>query len=177
MRTLIIILFTLLLACNSPEPQSDMKQMTKTDTIPSQKVLVQIKKFIAPVTFADFEVDTFKGKKATIDYSSNPIAKRFQTVITDAYQKNNIMFGGHFIFVRWGCGTSCKSGAIVDVKDGKVYELPMATLDYSYAKDSRLLIVNPPDSTGHYEDCGYCEPELWEWNDKQKKFEQYNNDK
>jgi hypothetical protein len=35
-----------------------------------------------------------------------------------------------------------------------------------------MLIVNPSDSMGFYnENCFYCEPEIFEWNDKIKKFE------
>ncbi|HYH15090.1 MAG TPA: hypothetical protein VD794_07720 [Flavisolibacter sp.] len=177
MRPFIILLSTLLLACNSPELQHESRQVAVKDTVLSQRVTVPIKKFVAPVSFADFKVDTFNDRKAAIDYGSSPTARRFRTVITETYRNNPIMFGGHFIFVRWGCGTSCKNGALVDIRNGKVYDLPMATIDYSYEKDSRLLIVNPPDSSGHYEDCGYCEPELWVWNDKQKKFEQYSNKK
>jgi hypothetical protein len=174
MRTLVILVFSLLLACNNHDKQDNTKQTAQNETTLLSKDTVPVKHFIAPVTFTDFMVDTFKGKKAAIDYGSSPTATRFRTVITETYNRNNIMFGGHFIFVRWGCGSACKSGALVDVRNGTIYDLPTATLDYSFQKDSRLLIVNPPNATGHYEDCGYCKPELWIWNDNQKKFEQFN---
>jgi hypothetical protein len=173
MRHPIIIIFILLSACNNSVPYSQTKEAVNKDSTPSNTVTVPIKKFDAPVGFQDYSVDTFKGEKSLINYGSNLTARRFKKVITQTYNDSGVMFGGHFSFVRWGCGTSCINGAIVDLRDGKVYDLPGATVDYSFRKDSRLLLVNPPDASGYYEDCGYCEPELWVWNDTRKEFEPY----
>jgi hypothetical protein len=54
--------------------------------------------------------------------------------------------------------------------DGNVYEGFIAPLGFDYRKDSRMMIVNPPDSSGFYYDCNYCHPEIWIWNEDLKKF-------
>lgn len=64
-------------------------------------------------------------KKAELNYSSNPIAKTFKTRITEGYRSGKIDFAGHFITILWGCGTSCISGVMVDVRDGNIYDLPI----------------------------------------------------
>lgn len=81
-------------------------------------------------------------------------------------------FGGHYCFVEWGCGSPCQTSALVDLKTGVVYDGVDAALGYEFRKDSRMLIVNPPDSTGFYLNCPYCEPLIYVWNEKSKKFEQ-----
>ncbi|MGN6215112.1 hypothetical protein [Parafilimonas sp.] len=81
-------------------------------------------------------------------------------------------FGGHYCFVWWGCGSPCKASAIIDLENGKVYDGPASALGYDFKKNSTMIMINPADSTGFYNDCAYCHPEIWLWNEKQKKFEQ-----
>lgn len=125
------------------------------------------------IRFSDFKVDTLKNaKKAPIQYSSNPTARQFRTVITFIYRNEGLNFAGHYCFVQWGCGSPCQESALVDLNTGIVYDGVGASLGYDYREDSRMLIVNPPDSTGFYLNCPYCEPFIYVWNDKTKKFEE-----
>ena len=64
-------------------------------------------------------------KKAPLDFKSNTTAKLFKTTISETYKKAKIDFATYYISVIWGCGTGCINGAIVDVRDGKVYNLPL----------------------------------------------------
>jgi len=79
-------------------------------------------------------------------------------------------FGGHYCFVWWGCGSPCKASAIIDLENGKVYDGPASALGYDFKKNSTMIMINPADSTGFYNDCAYCHPEIWLWNEKQKKL-------
>lgn len=70
---------------------------------------------------------TFKFyNKASIDFKSNAIAQKFKSRITSDYilakQPN---FASIFVTSIWGCGTGCVNGAMVDTRDGRVYELPI----------------------------------------------------
>ncbi|MBC3539395.1 hypothetical protein ACFSC6_17890 [Rufibacter sediminis] len=130
-------------------------------------------KFEPFIGFSDFKVDAvYEGKHVPLDYKSNPIAKEFKTIITETYNKEGVNFGGHYTFVKWGCGSACQSSAIVDVRTGKVYEGPGAAQGYSFEKDSRMLLVNPPEDNGFFADCAYCHPEIYIWNEQTKAFEQ-----
>jgi hypothetical protein len=63
--------------------------------------------------------------KATINYQSNPKAKLFRTRITEGYNLEKTDFAGSYITIIWGCGTGCIDGVMVDIRDGKVYDLPL----------------------------------------------------
>lgn len=152
--------------------ESDYVKIYGDSTIDESKISYTERKFEPYVTFSHFPASsTFSGQAAPLDYESNRRAKRFETVITSAYEDHEIDFGGYYVFTRWGCGSSCQQSVLVDLRDGHVYDGPPASLGYEYQFDSRLLIVNPPDSTGFIADCPYCLPKLWIWNEEIKKFE------
>jgi len=164
----LLIFFSCRSETNNAVVTSPIKpQIARVDTIPR-------KKFDLPIEYNNYIVDTFAGKRASINYDSSPTARRFRSAINGSIEKSGMNFAGHYNLARWGCGTSCINGAITDLKTGKVYDIPVASLDYEFRNDRRLLVVNPPDSTGYYDYCSYCEPELWVWNEKVKKFEKLN---
>lgn len=101
--------------------------------------------------FEDYSVkDLFKGKPAKIDFRNNRQAWHFRTVIREGTSKGS-NFAGHFTLVYWGCGTSCQEYAIVNLKNGKVNMpsglLGLASYGFIYKLNSRLLIIDPIDST------------------------------
>lgn len=172
-RLLFIVTLLITFSCRSKETNNavvavpDKLTIGKVDTVRREK-------FNAPIQYDKFSVDTFTGKRAGVNYSSNKTAQRFRSAIDWSIDTFGINFAGHYNLARWGCGTSCISGAITDLKIGNVYDLPPATLDYEFQADSRLLVINPPDSSGYYDYCSYCEPELWVWNENKKTFEKLN---
>ena len=113
--------------------------------------------------FEDFRTaEVFKGQPTTVDIKS-ALQKRFQTEIREqsALPAN---FDGHFRIAEWGCGTSCGSMAIIDLKTGKVYDGPFSVLDYGeqyryeggsddleYRVSSRLLIAR---GCPEFKNCG-----------------------
>ena len=138
----------------------------------TKKIYSILIKFEPYISFDDYKVDTlFSGNKAKIDYASHPIAREYKTMITYAYNKESMNFAGHYCFATWGCGCPCQGSAIVDLYDGKVYIGVDASLGYDFHKDSKMVIVNPTDSTGYYNGlCPYCKPLIYIWNEKSKKF-------
>jgi len=127
-------------------------------------------KFEPFIGFSDFKVDIEKAE-AKIDLNSNELGKEFRTAIRTDYENPNSLFAGHYSFSYWGCGSPCQMSVIVDRKTGKIYDSPTASRGYEYRKDSRMLIVNPPDSLGYYDNCSYCKPEIYILNEITKKFE------
>jgi hypothetical protein len=172
-RLLFIVAFIVFFSCHSKEANNNAFAVRDTPNI-SKVDTVRREKFSKPIQFDKYRVDTFSGKLTAIDYSSNKTARRFRSAINWSIDQYGMNFAGHYNLARWGCGTSCQSGAITDLKTGGVYDIPTASLDYEFRKDSRLIVVNPPDSTGYYDYCSYCEPELWIWNANKKKFEKLN---
>ena len=135
-----------------------------------QHVLIKFEPFIY---FSDFRAGSvFKGQKALIDYKSNVTAREFRTRITEGYKQDGLNFAGHYSFVFWGCGSGCQSSAIVDLITGKVYDGPVASSLFEFKKNSRMVIVNPPESSGFYYDAPGYKPEIWIWDERLKKFMQ-----
>jgi hypothetical protein len=80
----------------------------------------------------------------------HPQDRKFRTVIREGAAKGP-NFAGHYTIVSWGCGGGCVSMAIVDSRDGTVFQPPFAALSVAtmpvevepltFKLDSRLLIV------------------------------------
>lgn len=170
-KLLSIFVFLIFTSCQLNEPGNI------TPTIPKQEspkvTKVRKIKFVTSIAYEEYGVDTFSGKWASVNFSSNITARRFRSAIKRAIFSSGVNFAGHYNLARWGCGTSCQMGAITDLKTGRVYDLPSASGDYAFKKNSKLLVVNPPDSSSYYDDCSYCIPELWLWKEYEKKFERF----
>lgn len=127
-------------------------------------------KFEPYVSFDDFLVDSVEAGKKPLDFSTNKEAYQFRTRIRDAYNTNTANFAGHYTFVSWGCGSPCQQAAIVDRRTGYIYNAPAAALGYDFRVNSKMLIVNVPDSLGFYVDCIYCKPQIYVLDEDRKSF-------
>jgi len=129
--------------------------------------------------FKQYPAYLFKGRKAKPMLKSNPVGEMFGTIITHTYysksdiigwrESTGLNFAGHYCFAYWGCGSSCQAAAIVDIKTGLIYEAPTASGGYQFKSTSRLVVINPGESTS---DCAMCATEYWVWNEPGKKFVQ-----
>jgi hypothetical protein len=118
-----------------------------------------------PLAFTDYSVRPEEIKlNKKLDFSNYEYKKLYRTSTANDVNEHGMNFAGHFCFAFWGCGSPCKLSAVVDLKTGKVYNGVESGLGYSFRKDSRLLIVNPPDSTNWYDvTVPYAIPEAYEW--------------
>jgi hypothetical protein len=140
-------------------------------TIEKHKIYNVLLKFEPYISFDDFKVTKIDHKKyAKLDLKSSKGANNFRTVLRSAFSQDHANFAGHYSFVYWGCGTTCQSSSIIDRKTGKVYDSPGASLGYDFRVDSRLLIANPPDSTGFYNDDAYSKPSIYIFDEQTKTF-------
>jgi len=140
-------------------------------TIDKDKISHALLKFEPYIGFADFKSEKVDHKKyAELDLKSNKGAGNFRTRLKDGYSADTANFAGHYSFVYWGCGSSCQSSLLIDRKTGKIYDSPGASLGYDFKVDSRMLIVNPPDTIGFYYDCSYCKPIIYIFDEQTKTF-------
>ncbi|HEX5036152.1 MAG TPA: hypothetical protein VFX30_03240 [bacterium] len=103
----------------------------------------------SPPRFEDFPVtEKFTGTPAA-PALTDPDTKRFKTRLTDA-SKGEPDFAGSFIVAKWGCGSGCLDGAILDAKTGRVFFFPFTVVSpipnntgwgIEYRRDSSLFVV------------------------------------
>lgn len=116
--------------------------------------------------FGDYPApEIFKGQPAAPKLR-RPGDRLFRTKIREGAAKGP-NFAGHFTIADWGCGAGCVSIAIVDAKDGTIYDAPFSALAWgmafmkeeplAYKLDSRLLIAR---GCPEEENCGAY---FYEW--------------
>jgi hypothetical protein len=104
-------------------------------------------------TFSDFGTpESFQGPVVE-PMLRNPDQRKFEAQI----RRQSTLpanFAGHYKIAEWGCGSSCVSIAVINLKTGEVYEGPFSVLGYGnsykyeggydeleYKATSRLLIA------------------------------------
>lgn len=108
----------------------EVPQVIVKDSIPKNSTIVEEEEeeleLTDSVNFAKYAVEEVSNlKKAPIDFSSYPEARSFRTRIIEGYKEMEVNFAGHYVATYFGCGASCIMGFMVDVNDGKIYDLPL----------------------------------------------------
>jgi hypothetical protein len=128
------------------------------------------------ITMEEYERDSsymvsemYRGRLAPLDVNSHSDARTYRTAI-DKGLKEGINFAGKYTVVTMGCGTSCQTHYVVDRETGKVLDNIQSSVGAKFSADSRLFIINAPDSTVDYKECQNCEPEpyIFEYNQFRK---------
>ena len=154
------------------ESDTSASGITNTNEEPEEDITAK-----DSINFDKYSVDVQEvTKKAPLDFSSYPDAKFFRTRIIDAYKSNVIVFGGHYVGTIFGCGASCIMGFIMDVRDGKIYNLPLGErnmcfwdLDKAISNpDSRLFISAICKENEDSKVANYI---AYVWNEEKKVFE------
>jgi hypothetical protein len=71
------------------------------------------------------EYDVYAGTLAKPKFSAS-IKARFRREISESYAvETKPNFAGHFVILRWSCGTACLEMAIVDAISGNIYFPPI----------------------------------------------------
>ncbi|HLP63142.1 hypothetical protein [Flavobacterium sp.] len=140
-------------------------------TIQKDKIRDVLIKFEPYITFNDFKVN-MESVKAKLDLNSHELGKQYRTAIRESYDDSDNLFAGHYTFATWGCGVPCQINVLIDRRTGKIYDAPNSSVGAEFKKDSRMLIINPPEEKNYfYNNCSYCKPEIYILNEATKKFE------
>ncbi|MDR6919410.1 hypothetical protein [Chryseobacterium sp. 2987] len=162
------------------EQPAEMPDTTNTKKIESKSF--QESKMEADTLTADFHFDKFPSasykftKKAKLDFSRDKNFYDFRTRIREAYASRTPDFASYYITVIFGCGTSCIMGMMMDVRDGKIYGLPLgeetsclfADDRAIFDLDSRLFIASICRESNEAENVYY---NAFVWNEQKKVFE------
>lgn len=85
--------------------------------------------------------------KQKLDFKGLSLREQDKQLIIQAVA-GGVNFAGGYRLVFWGCGTSCTTGVVVDLKTGGMVRIPTAEWGLQFRIDSTLLAVNPIDSNG-----------------------------
>lgn len=165
---------------NSPPKTNITKTVLKSklvaDTIYKDSTMLVIKseksvdtlfKFHSNLENKKFEVKVKNLKlNKEINFQKYEYKKTFITATKDGVEEG-VNFSGKFCFVYWGCGSPCQMSAVVDMESGIVYNGLPSAVGYKFKKESKILIVNPPDSTNYYNKHRWVPyPEEYVWTGK-----------
>jgi hypothetical protein len=104
--------------------------------------------------------EVYQGKMAPLNEASHGEAAKYRTALQNGL-KQGVNFAGQYTVVTVGCGTTCQEHFVVDRQNGEIIDKVQSSTGAQFSPDSRIFIVNPPDSSLNYIDCPYCEPEAY----------------
>lgn len=134
--------------------------------------------------YSQSPLPAFKDYPAAGSFTGKPAApvlrtanqRMYRTMIRQGAAKGP-NFAGHYTIADWGCGAGCVSIAVIDAKDGQVFDGPFQVLSWAmytyegkipantpdfapleFSKDSRLLIARGCPEEDH------CASYFYEWN-------------
>jgi hypothetical protein len=88
--------------------------------------------------------ESFSGRLAAPNFSTAPEVARFAGHFAGVARRGP-NFAGAYTIVTWPCGTLCQNVAVVSARDGSIVMAPEAYNGLAYRRDSRLLVINPPE--------------------------------
>ncbi|MGG5208313.1 hypothetical protein ACQWU4_05145 [Chryseobacterium sp. MIQD13] len=161
----------------SEEIKADTVSLKETENTPPEEPEKEPTVGAYDFTFNKFPSPSYKFiKKAKLDFSSDEGAYNFRTRIKEAYATGTPDFASYYITVIFGCGASCIMGMMMDVRDGKIYSLPLGEENSClFAEDraifdlsSRLFIAGICKESPEEESVYY---KAFVWNEEKKVFE------
>ncbi|MCC9167572.1 hypothetical protein [Pontibacter harenae] len=102
----------------------------------------------------------YGGSLGKLDEESHEDARTYRSALTKGLAKG-VNFAGNYTVVTVGCGNACQNHYIIDSKSGKVLDKIQSSAGAKFSPNSRLFILNPPDSTVNYSNCHNCEPKAY----------------
>ncbi len=165
------------LATEQPAEMPDTANIKKIESKSFQESKMEADTLTAGFHFEKFPSANYKfTKKAKLDFSEDEGFYNFRTRIREAYAAGIPDFASYYITVIFGCGTSCIMGMMMDVRDGKIYGLPLgeetsclfADDRAVFDVDSRLFIAGICRESPEAESVYY---HAFVWNEQKKIFE------
>jgi hypothetical protein len=135
------------------------------------------------ITMEEYETDgkyrvtsIYKGNMPKLDDASHPDAGPFRTALHSSMSEG-INFAGKYTVLTIDCGSNCQQHFIVDRESGKITDRIQSSIGAKYSLNSRIFIVNPPDSTIDYSNCNYCTPQAYVLENNKLRKLSYENEK
>ncbi|ELV7526007.1 hypothetical protein SL057_001329 [Flavobacterium psychrophilum] len=140
MKEIVLSISALLIivSCKKNEVKGTVTEKTPIEI--AEKKMDTITNFDRKYPFSDYKVELNKAEsKAEIIFEDKSVElKEIQNEITEKYKNSKIDFAGNYILITKSCGGGCKTASIIDVRDGKVYNLPQLEDQEGNSYDSTI---------------------------------------
>jgi hypothetical protein len=150
--------------------------MAHAESMMAQNLPATKRKFTPKVQFDAYSVPMYSGPRVK-PLNAKYFSDKKRNALKQAWKKGEVNYAGHFYLVFWPISPTRQMSAMLDIKTGRVYDAPWSCSFYQFKKDSRLLIVSPPndDKEGFYEpkDCNCPLSVIYIWDDSRKLFKQH----
>ncbi|GGH69141.1 hypothetical protein GCM10011318_09870 [Phaeocystidibacter marisrubri] len=117
------------------------------------------------IPFINYPSERYDGQLAAPDFKSYPGALRFKSQILEECEKG-INFSGKYTLAKWGCGSACQMGVVVNRETGAISDFITSELGMEFRANSSLLRRNIgalDTLTNLMDECSYCTVEQLNW--------------
>lgn len=117
------------------------------------------------IPFINYPSERYDGQLAAPDFKSYPGALRFKSQILEECEKG-INFSGKYTLAKWGCGSACQMGVVVNRETGAISDFITSELGMEFRANSSLLRrnISALDTlTNLMDECSYCTVEQLNW--------------
>lgn len=117
------------------------------------------------IPYDNYPSESYDGPLAAPDFKRFPHSLPFKTQIVEACERG-INFSGKYTLVKWGCGSPCQMGVIVNRKTGEISDFINSELGLEFKENSSLLTRNIgalDTLTNTMDECFYCTVEQLNW--------------
>ena len=159
MKKILLLLTTISLFGCSNNPKSE-----------EESLKIEFNKFQLPETKEKVIKATFK--EIPLDYMHD----EKNSELREQYEKSDVNFENYYIKVSTSCGTGCMLRYIIDTRTGEAFEFPRldnwegnGNVGVLCCKNNSIIVVQADGAWS--KDMQTNSTGIWNWNEKEKKFE------
>jgi hypothetical protein len=107
--------------------------------------------------------EQYAGRPARPNVATSPNEANFIGYMEQAQSRSGINFAGAYTIATWPCLSLCVSVVAVDARTGAIVRAPEAYNGLAFRRDSRLLVINPPQNLAGAAGPTEVRPEYYEF--------------
>jgi len=108
-------------------------------------------------------VEQYAGRPARPNIATSPSEANFVGYMEQAQSRSGVNFAGAYTIATWPCLSLCVSVVAIDARTGAIVRAPEAYNGLAFRRDSRLLIINPPQNLQGAGGPAEVRPEYYEF--------------
>jgi hypothetical protein len=105
----------------------------------------------------------YAGRPVRPNIATSPNEANFVGYMEQAQSRSGVNFAGAYTIATWPCLSLCVSVVAIDARTGAIVRAPEAYNGLAFRRDSRLLIINPPQNLPGSAGPAEVRPEYYEF--------------